>query len=344
MGPILLKANEESIKPAPDVNKFLILKDVYKTLGRWKEAAEACARAAQMRQEDMDLQRELKDLGAQQTMNEGNYSAGGSFRDSIRDRDKQQKLMNSDKDFQDADVQAQFIRDAEEQYAADPNEAGKLMKLVDALVKTEDPDKENRAVELLQAWYDKSRQYRFRMTIGDIHMRQFSRMERGKREALKANPKDETLRKDYIDFMREKTEFELNEFKARVDAYPTETKYKFEVGRRQFELGQFDEAIPTLQQSRNDPKFRYKAGIYLGRSFLEGGYIDEADDTFAQLINDYQMRGDADSKEMYYWRGRTLEKKNGVQDAIKHYSQVAQWDFNYRDVQARIKALRAAGK
>jgi len=141
MGPILLKANEESIKPAPDVNKFLILKDVYKTLGRWKEAAEACARAAQMRQEDMDLQRELKDLGAQQTMNEGNYSAGGSFRDSIRDRDKQQKLMNSDKDFQDADVQAQFIRDAEEQYAADPNEAGKLMKLVDALVKTEDPDK-----------------------------------------------------------------------------------------------------------------------------------------------------------------------------------------------------------
>jgi hypothetical protein len=27
--------------------------------------------------------------------------------------------------------------------------------------------------------------------------------------------------------------------------------------------------------------------------------------------------------------------------AIKAYSQVAQWDFNYRDVQGRIRRLRA---
>jgi hypothetical protein len=29
--------------------------------------------------------------------------------------------------------------------------------------------------------------------------------------------------------------------------------------------------------------------------------------------------------------------------AVKAYSQVAQWDFNYRDVQGRIKNLRGGG-
>jgi hypothetical protein len=37
-----------------------------------------------------------------------------------------------------------------------------------------------------------------------------------------------------------------------------------------------------------------------------------------------------------------LEEKKDVPAAIKAYSTVAQADFNYRDVQARIKRLRAA--
>ena len=41
---------------------------------------------------------------------------------------------------------------------------------------------------------------------------------------------------------------------------------------------------------------------------------------------------------------RALEAKGDYATAIKQYSQVAQWNFNYRDVQARIKALRAAAK
>ncbi len=32
--------------------------------------------------------------------------------------------------------------------------------------------------------------------------------------------------------------------------------------------------------------------------------------------------------------------KNQLQDAIKLYSQVTQWEFNYKDVQLRVKRLR----
>ena len=45
-----------------------------------------------MRPEDMDLQKELKDLSARDTMAKGKYGTAKSFRDSIRDVDTQQRL------------------------------------------------------------------------------------------------------------------------------------------------------------------------------------------------------------------------------------------------------------
>jgi hypothetical protein len=44
---------------------------------------------------------------------------------------------------------------------------------------------------------------------------------------------------------------------------------------------------------------------------------------------------------MTYIYGRALELKKDMPAASKAYSQVAQWSFNYKDVQARIKKLRA---
>src|SRR5690242_19500407 len=99
-----------------------------------------------------------------------------------------------------------------------------------------------------------------------------------------------------------------------------------------------------FQTARSDPTFRTEATIALGSSFLSAGFVDEAVDTFKALIDDYQLRGDQKSVDMYYMYGRSLEQKGDKAAAIKAYSQVAQWNFNYRDVQARIKKLRADGQ
>ncbi len=47
---------------------------------------------------------------------------------------------------------------------------------------------------------------------------------------------------------------------------------------------------------------------------------------------------------MYYWYGLATEQQGDHATALKAFSQVAQWDFNYRDVQARVKRLRGADK
>jgi len=341
IGPILQKANSDNKKP--DFNTFIKLKDIYRDLQQWKLAVEACQMAAMLRPDNMDLATELKNLGAQQTMSAGKYASGRSFRDSIRDMDKQAKLLDADKDVRSADMLQRAVAEAEVEYNADPNESGKLMKYVEALVRTEKEPYEDRAIEVLEEAYQRTQQFRFRANVGRIRINQLNRKERSMRADLQRNPADEELKAEYKAFIKSKAEQELAEFSLAAEAYPTDMSYRYHMAVRLFQLERYQDAIPVFQQARQDPRFRSDAGIALGRAFLESGFIDESIDTLHDLIETYELKGDAKSKEMYYFYGRGLEQKSDTAAALKAYSQVFQWDANYRDVQARIRRLRGGG-
>jgi tetratricopeptide (TPR) repeat protein len=340
IGPILKKANADS--RSPEYSKFITLKDIYRDLNQWKSATEAAQAALVLRPDDMDLATEVKNLSAYHTMDEGKYGRAGSFRDSMRDADKQQKLIDSDKDVRSSEVMARIIADAEAEWKAEPNEAGKLTRYIDALVKSETPEYENRAIELLEREYERTRQFRFRQYIGRIRISQMTRTERSLRAAAQANANDAAARQQYADFVRDRWREELKEYQLWSENYPTDMSIKFRIAERMFMLEQYQDSIPIFQQARNDPKYRYDAATYLGRAFLEAGYTDEAVDTLKALIGEYQLHGDPKSVEMHYWYGRASEKHGDTATALKAFSQVAQWDFNYRDVQARIKRLRSS--
>lgn len=356
IGPILHRANADAPSGKPDFNKFIALKDVYRAIATegglphalrariWTMATEAAYAAALIRPEDMELQSEMKNLAANQTMSQGNYEGGGSFRDSIRDADRQRDLLDRDKGIASEDYVARTIRDAQAQYEADPDEAGKINRLVEALLKAEKKEQEDRALEILDKAYKRSNSFRFRQRYGQIRLRQLVREQRDIDRSLRANPDDESIQQQRRLFIQYRLEEELNEYRLWSENYPTDLSLKSEIAKRLFMLGQFEEAIPMLQQARQDPKGRTEATIYLGRAFYEAGFTDEAIDTLKVMIDEYQLRGDNLSKEMYYWYGRALEKKGDNDASIKALSQVAQWDFNYRDVQTRIKRLRNPGQ
>jgi hypothetical protein len=354
IGPVLQKANAEAKKS--EFDKFIILKDVYQDMASdtatpaklrpelWRRATTACHYAAQLRPDDMDLQRELKNMGANLTMEEGGYSEGGSFRDSIRDRETQEGLLAQDRDHRDASVMSRLINEAEAQYRADPGEPGKLLKLVDALEKTEDPDYENRAIELLTEWHTRTKQFRFRKRIGEINMKQWSRMERSQRQYLDENPNDVQARADYEQFKKDKLEFELSEYQLWAENYPTDMSFRFEAAARLFELEKPDKAIPLFQEAQRDAKFRNKATLLLGRAFYKLQFLDEAVDTLNGLIREYKITGDELSREMHYWAARAHEDRGDRDAALKLYSAIVRMEFNYKDVQMRIRKLRQQGQ
>ncbi len=341
VGPILLRANADSGKP--DFSKYVALKDAYIRLRRWLPATEAAQKALQLRPDDMNLQQEVKNLGAQQTMTAGGYEKGGNFRDSVRDMDKQRQLMTEDTDVRSLDVLTQQILIARGELAKDPNEPGKIAKLVDALAKTEDTQYENEAIEVLDEAFKKTKSFRFRLRLGQLKMAQLKRMQRSLLDQYRKNPADAELKKTYIEFVKEKTEEELKEYTLASEAYPTDITYKYEIATRLFDLHRYPDAIPLLQHAVQDPKMRTDATIMLGRAFLEAEYLDEAVDTLKNLTEAYQLTGDTKAKEIWYWYGRALEQRTDNPDAIKCYSRVTMWDFKYRDVQERIKRLRAGG-
>jgi TolA-binding protein len=339
MGAILMRANAEAKKP--EFNKYIILKDVYKAIDRYSEAVQACHYAMQLKPHDMDLATEAKNLSAEKTMSDGNYRSGKSFRDSIRDMSGQKKLLDQDKDVRTADSLMQAVFDAEADYEADPNEPGKLSKLIDALVRTEREDQETKAMALLDEAYARSKQFRWRHRHGQITLARLSRQERDYRQRMQKEPENADLKQEYQAFIQQKLKTELEELALWADAYPTDSNIRYQMAIRLFATGRYDEAIPVLQHVRNDPKLKTDATIYLGRAFYEAQFLDEAADTLRLVIEEYPIKGDDKSKNVYYWYGRVLETQQKIPEAVKAFSQVAMWDFNYRDVQARIKKLRA---
>jgi TolA-binding protein len=167
------------------------------------------------------------------------------------------------------------------------------------------------------------------------------RRERDMRQQIQKEPENAELKQDYQAFVDQKVKTELEELTLWSDAYPTDSNIRYQMAIRLFATGRFDEAIPVFQHVRNDPKLKIDATIYLGRAFYEAQFLDEAADTLRSVIEEYPIKGDDKSKAVYYAYARTLEEQQKQAEAIKAYSQVAMWDFNYKDVQVRIKRLRA---
>jgi hypothetical protein len=326
--------------PKAEFSKLIALKDIYKNSREFKLAAEVCEMASALRPQDQNLLHEARSLATEETIKGGGYDSGEGFTRSIRDRDVQQQLIDSERDVRSEDVLSAHVRDAQRAYDANPADLALLKKLVDALRKTEQPENENRAIELLDAKYQETGTYAFRDQINTIKLSQLNRLDRSLRESIRQNPKDADLHKQYQQFFKEKTEEEMGIFKEKVEAYPTATEARYEMARRMFILGQFEDVIPVFQQVRNDPKFRTNASINLGRAFYEADFVEEAIETLGAVIADYVNQGDEKSKDMTYWYARALEKKGEIPTALKSYSQVFQWEANYKDVRARIKQLR----
>lgn len=335
--PIYQKAILDSGKA--DVARLGRIRDTYSGLQKWAEAVEVCQQMVKLKPEDMDLRNELKNLAANETMRRGQYDKGGSYQDMIRDKDKQDALLQGEKDIQSEDYLMKFVREAEQQLASDPNEPGKMMRVADALIKIGRPETDEQALIKLDEFFTRTNNFRFRERMIDVRMKSLEQEDSKRRSEVKAAPNDVEKQQSYREFQKSRATEEVQLLQEKLTQYPTESRYKFEIANRYLILKQYDEAIPLFQQAANDPKLRTRATLNLGQAFLAAEYADEAVDTLANLIQTHQARDDF-SKDLHYWFGRANEAKGDVPAALKAYSVVAQMDFGYRDVQKRIKDLR----
>jgi tetratricopeptide (TPR) repeat protein len=338
------------VQKKPDKKTYIKLKDLYSEIGAWDKAVEAMRQVVATDPGNMALLQELKNLEAEKTIMDANYAKEGGFRSSIKDADKQAAAqMEQSISQQDAAVEANIVN-ARKLHEENPDDLDRVVKLVNALLVKEQDETEADAIRLLDTAHQKSGQYRFKVRIGDIKMRQLKRhLRNAKLDAQRqTDPKAQQAAHDRLrQLADEQLRFELKEFTERVKNYPTDMRVRHELGLRQFAVGDNDAAITSFQEAKADPKVRPWAMRYLGEAFLRKEWADEAMDTFRAAIEIHPLTDDRLALELRYELTRALELKGrkerdaaAIAEAVKVASQIAQTDFNYRDIRQVVDRLR----
>jgi tetratricopeptide (TPR) repeat protein len=188
--------------------------------------------------------------------------------------------------------------------------------------------------------------FRFREMAGDIRIRQARRRVQSLKKMLESAPQEEAVMRMLAQAQDELARLELDEFKLRVEAYPSDLTRKFELGKRFFAVGEYNESITCLQEAQADPKNRVPALLMLGQSFLKIEWIDESIGTFRQALEMREVMPET-NLELRYWLMVALQTKgeadrdlDAVVESDKLASSIAVQQITYRDIRQRREAIK----
>lgn len=338
---LIFQTNNAAEKPSAQT--YVLLKDSYAALGQFDKALAACQRASRLKPGDTDLADEFKNLSAELTMARGKYDMEGDFRQSIKDREVQERLQSQQSVVQTEDYRAAALARARKDFAQDPNQSRNIFNLAQALSALRTDEAENEAIQLLENAYKSKSDFSFKQRAGQIKIRQLQRKMRQAKAAFEANPGDEQAKSRLAELSSQLNEFELEHYRLCVQNYPTDLQAKYEYGSRLLQNKQYNEAIPLLQEAQKDPRRKISAMNKIGLCFFLKGWLADAIDVFSQAIDCYEIKDDDVAKELRYNLGRAYEEQGNTAKALELYRKIAQVDFAYKDVSQRVDRLRQKG-
>ena len=322
-------------KPVKARNKRLLqeMTKAFDELQEYDQAILACALLLETDRTNNVVQETLKNLQTQKTIQKGGYGdKNTSFTKGVKNMQEQLDASERDELVQSDDFKLREIEKKRADYLETPAAPGKINAYADALIAMADEGYENEAVDVLMKAYRDTNSYQYRMRVGEIRIKQAQRRVR--------KVKDSGDNAAYAEAMKAQAQLELEEFTERAANYPTDLTVKYELGRRQYALGQYDAAIGSLQQARRDARHAVRANIMLAKSFEKKGMHDrEAVDTLEETLKG-QLLEDQE-KEVRYLLGLLYIKTAQHPQAEQHLSRVTQIDYNYKDARTRLEQIRA---
>ena len=325
---IILESQRQTKKPSKRILVDLV--SAFESAKDFSMSVQACDMAISLDPNDGELRDRMRSLSALYTIDKGKFEEEGDFTKGVDNLAEQQKLQKKDALVKDEEYLLEQIRKCRQDYLENPHVAGKINNAVDALLKIENESYENEAIDILTKAHKDSGAYQFKMRIGDVRIRQMSRRFRQVRDSGDTAEATEQAKRQLA--------FELDEYKERCANYPTDLGLKFEMGRRQFLSGLYDEAIASLQTAQRDPRRGLRARSLIGQAFVKKGWLGMAVETFEKAL---ELEATEEfTMELRYLLGDVLDNMGQFERAQEQFSTVAQIDYNYRDVRQRIENIR----
>jgi tetratricopeptide (TPR) repeat protein len=278
----------------------------------------------------------MRDLAAAARIQEGRLDSVSDFHQLVRDRASAadaatQKVVRTKEQLDAQYEELKAILDA------DPENPIKMQNLAECQWRRGNIEE---AMSLLKKALAQSGEYRFKARMDDIRMAESRAALRKVVAQLEAEPDRTDLKAKQQQLIKERDASELEIFTERQKQYPTDLGIRYELGVRQYRMGQIDEAIVSFQQATREPKRRIRAYNMLGRCFFAKKLYEEAQGQFEAAIQQYELTGDPLGKELRYNLALSLEAQRKHKEAVEWYSDIVQQDYQYRDAAKRLEQLR----
>lgn len=340
-GAVVLAQNAKPVKKV-----WLRAKDAFAGVEAWEQAL-ACGEAAvTMDPSDGALQSELRQLQAALAIKRGGFADNvgkeGAFLTRVKDAEKQAELQAQDSLSGAGGKDQLQIEVAKRDFEERPSSPEAVLKFAQLLRRSGTPEGEAQAIEVYTTGFKNIGEYRFKVEADNIRILRARR----KLDAIKAaaDAGDARAAAQFAAGLKQVQEFEAACYAERAAKYPTDRGVKYDLGRLLFELGRYEDAMKSLQEAKDEGKYRVIAAHLLGRCFVQEGWNGEAVGEFKEALAALDVTTAEREMEIRYDLMTTLIELARTEKSIQHAkdaqelcSMILRKDIGFRDIRARRK-------
>lgn len=325
----LEQAREKDPKQ-PNVNRALAR--LFEKRGNFAQAMALWEMVRKAVPSDVEAQHKGKDLAASATIAKGGYEqavAAKTGGEAPADSDARPR----DKPSTGTAVTDRLSREAaplKARIEKDPTDGTAYLQLA-TLYRRHGRLDEAREV-LVQGLNANPQHFQMGIELAELDLEPFRRDLSLTEEKLKAQPRDEELRKIRLRLLKEINTREMDLCRRRADRFPMEMSHRLDLGVRLLRAGQLDEAIKELQAARSDSRLLWKALMYLGHCFKERHNWRLAQRNFEEALQALPLGETTARKEVLFHLAQGCAENGDLARAVELGTELANIDFAYREI------------
>ncbi|MFW5997008.1 MAG: tetratricopeptide repeat protein [Lentisphaeria bacterium] len=334
-----VNAMEVAVKFHPNnIDALKQLAELYQEQGQATKSVQILQHLQSIKPNDLDAQAKLKHATALAAMEDAQWEEADSYRDLIRDKDQAQALEQEARITpRDKETREDMIKNMEEKIASEPTSAN-YRKLAELCQQNEEFDKAIEAYKKvleLSSGIDPGIDAAITDCINEKYNHQIAEL----RKQAEAEPdKAEEYNRQIKELDDERNKTLLEKLENRVENYPNELQYRFELGEMYFTVGQIDKALNEFQHSQRNPNLINRSKLYMAKCLLRKGMPDLAIERLNEVLEKSRDKMREDTlKEMLYELVSAYEHKNEYDKAMENLKELYSIDVNYKDVASKME-------
>ncbi|MDF1666437.1 MAG: hypothetical protein P1V97_32105, partial [Planctomycetota bacterium] len=304
-------------------------------VGEIEEAIKHFEAIVKLDPSDGEAQNQIRNLSAKRTSTtmQKKTAKGGGYK-ALIDKEAAGKLERLTQRVRTPEQARERILDIQEELEKDPENTKYMLKLSEMHVMCKEFSEAKQWLEkVIEVDPDDSQA---KEKLGDLRLKQYDEMLAKLRPAAK---KDAASKAKYEKVSKERSAFQMKEYRRRFEAAPTELKFAFLLGKTLHDTGEYDEAISYLQKAKTDSKYKVEGGYYLGLCLSKKKNLRMAVKELEAARADLFDMDNDNNKQITYLLARIYEGAGKKDKALEEYEKIGQVDYNYKDIQKRMDKI-----